>query len=79
MGNAGLRFFCVGCDDSVEGEDIGVLGVVEGVPGRGETATFGVEENEVVGNVCGRRNEGLEVQYVEGFACKQVSLGYACF
>lgn len=57
----GMGLFRIRSDDSIEGEDIGFLGLVEGVPSRGETATFGVKEDEVVGKVCGRRKEGLEI------------------
>lgn len=78
MGKSGLRFFSIGGDDGVVGEDIGVVSSGEGVAGGEEAARIGVEEDEVVGNVGGRRNEGLEVEGVEGFACRKVSLGYAC-
>lgn len=37
-----LRFFRVRGDDGVEGEDIGMWGVVEGVASGGEAAAFGV-------------------------------------
>lgn len=47
-GNVGLRVLCVSGDDGVEGEDIGSRGGVEGKPGCGEAAAFGVEEDEVV-------------------------------
>lgn len=54
MGDAGLRFFRIGGDDGVEGEDVGAGGGVEGVAGGGEAVAFGVEEDEVVGDVGGR-------------------------
>lgn len=37
-------------------------GGVEGLAGGGEAAAFGVKEDEVVGKVGGRREEGLEVK-----------------
>lgn len=57
----GQRLFGIGGDDDIEGEDIGVRRGVEGFPGKGETAAFGVEESEVVGNVGKVWDERLDV------------------
>lgn len=62
------RPFGIGIDDGVEGEDIGVWGFFEGLAGVGELAAFGVEEDEVVGEVGGAGDEGLDEKSVEGFA-----------
>lgn len=71
--------FGIGIDEGVVGEDIGVLGEVEGSLGIVEGATFGVEEGEVIGQVGGGWDEGLEVKGMEGFASYEVPLGYAGF
>ena len=42
-------------------------GEVEGATSRAKEATFGVEEDEMVGRVGGRRNKRLEVNGVERF------------
>lgn len=78
MGDTSLRFFRVGSNDGVEGEDVGVWGGVEGMAGGGEAAAFGVEEDEVVGEVGGGW-EDFDVEGLERFACYEVLFGYACF
>jgi len=40
-------------------------------------AAFGIEEDEVAGEVSGRRDDGLDVQCGEGFAGQEVPLSYA--
>lgn len=47
--------------------------------GGGEATRFRVEKDEVVGEVGGGRDEGLDVEGVEGLASEEVFLGYACF
>lgn len=79
LGNMGKGLFGISSNNSVVGEHVGVLGLVEGVAGGGETAAFGVEEDEMVGKIGGRRDEGLEIECMEGFAGEEVSFGYACF
>jgi len=71
--------FCISIDEGVVRENIGVLSEVEGGLGTVEGTTFGVEEGEVVGEVGGGWDERLEVKGMEGFACYEVSLGYANF
>lgn len=61
VGNVGQRFFGIGGDDGVEGEDIGEGGGGEGVASGGEAAALGVEEDEVVGEVGGGWDERFDV------------------
>lgn len=51
-------------------------GNVEGGAGGGQAAAFGVEKDEVVGEISGGRDDGLEVDGVEGFAGEQIPVGY---
>ena len=54
--------------------------MVEGLASRGKATTFGVEEDEVVGEVGGRRDEeGLDIQGMKRFARYQVPVGDASF
>lgn len=68
MGNEGLGFFRVSGDDCVEGEDIWMWDNIKGVAGRGEAAAFGVEEDEVIGKEDGSRDDGFNIEGVEGFS-----------
>lgn len=61
MGSAGLGHFGVGSDDGVEGEDIWDGVGIECGAGGCEVAAFGVEKDEVVGEVGGGRDLGFEV------------------
>jgi len=56
-----------------------VLSEVEGDLGTVEGTTFRVEEGEVVEEVGGGWDERLEEKGMEGFACYEISLGYASF
>jgi len=73
----GVFGICI--DEDVVRENIGVLSEVKGDLSTVEGTTFGVEKGEVVGEVGGGWDERLEVKGMEGFACYEISLGYASF
>lgn len=73
------RFLGICRDDSIEGEDIGIWGVIKSTPSPREARALGVKDDEMVGEVGGGRNKGLEVECMEGLPSEKVSVGYACF
>lgn len=77
MGDLHLGLLGVGSDDGIEGEHVRVRGQLEGAASGQEAAAFGIEEDEVVGEVSGGRDDGLDVQRVEGLAGQEVSLSNA--
>ena len=69
MGNPGLSLFHICSYDGVVGEDIWAWSGIEGVASGGEAAAFGVEKDEVVGEIGGRKDETLYVESMKGLAC----------
>lgn len=69
MGNPGLSLFHICGDDGVVGEDIWAWSSIEGVASGDEAAAFGVEKDEVVGEISGRKDEILYVESMKGLAC----------
>lgn len=67
----------VGGEQGVVGEDVGLGDFVERLVGEGEVAAMGIEEDEVVGEVGGGRDVGLEEEAVEGAAGSEVTAGDA--
>lgn len=63
MGIASLRLFHISSNNGIVGEHIWAWSGIECVASRSKAATFGVEKDEVVGEIGGRRDE---VFYVEG-------------
>lgn len=78
-GDVGVGFFSVGGNDGIEGEDVWVGDFVEHLAGEGEMAAFGVEMDEMVGEVGGRRDLGFDEERLEGSSCGQVSVRDARF
>jgi len=68
VGNPCLPLFHICSYDGVVGEDIWAWSGVEGVASGGEVAAFGVEKDEVVGEIGGRRDDILYVESVKGLA-----------
>lgn len=63
----------IGGEEGVVGEDVWLGDFVERAAGERELATFGVQEDEVVGEVGGGGHGGLDVEAVQGAAGGEVS------
>lgn len=55
------------------------MGLIEDPTSSGEATTFGVKKNEVVGEVGGCGEEGLDIESMEGLSSTEVSLGNTRF